>query len=314
VPGQDENRSALDQDPELLDAATVRALERLTLVSLDAVIAGVAGARTSDRRGVALEFADYRAYTRGDDLRQLDWHVYLRLRELLVKVGPQEGHLELDLLIDTSRSMDSVAGDPSNVRPTKLRHAQRVAAALGAVALLRADAVRTWALSGGDAEPGARLDAPRMLARLERELLRLTPGRGTELQASLRSYRNAGAAADLAVLISDALVPTPSLAEVLHELGSAARASALVHVVDRAEAAQVPRGMVVLRDRETGRRLELSLTESVAAAYEQRFERFRHAVQEACADAGVRYLPAPTDVSVLDVLSTSARLAGLVSP
>jgi uncharacterized protein (DUF58 family) len=313
VPDQDQNRSAAAEVPELLDAATIRALERLTLVSLDSIIAGVAGTQTSDRRGFALEFADYRAYTQGDDLRQLDWHVYLRLRELLVKVGPQEGHLELDLLIDTSRSMGSHPGDPETARPTKLRHAQRVAAALGAVALLRADAVRSWALGDGSATAGARLHAPRMLAVLERELSRLTSCGGTDLPASLRSYREAGAAADLAIMISDALVPTPRLADALRELGSVASASALVHVVDRAEATPIPRGIVVLRDRETGRRLELSLTESVAVAYEQRFERFRHGVQEACEDARVRYLLAPTDVSVLDLLSTSARLAGIVA-
>ena len=313
VPEQEEVRSSDTEAPQLLDAGTLGALERLTLVSLDAVLAGVAGARANDRRGFAPEFADYRAYTPGDDLRQLDWHVYLRLRELLVKIGPQEGHLELDLLIDTSRSMDPGAAGPSHGRPSKLRHAQRVAAALGAVALLRADAVRTWALSDGDAEAGARLDAPRMLAGLERELSRLAPGLGTDLPESVRSYRNAAAAPDMAILISDALVPTASLAESLHELASAARTSALVHVVERAEAARIPRGAVVLRDRETGRQLELSVNESLAAAYEERVERFHRAVEEVCADAGVRYLPAPTDVSVLDLLSTSARLAGLVA-
>jgi uncharacterized protein (DUF58 family) len=312
VPDQDENRSASDQVPELLDAATLRAIERLTLESLDAVIAGVAGPRASEMRGFGLEFADYRAYAPGDDLRQLDWHAYMRLRELLVKVGPLEGHLEVDLLIDVSRSMDSVLAGSVGARPSKLVHAQRVAAALGAVALLRADAVRTWGLSDGHAEPGARLGAPKMLALLERELSRLEPGRVTELAASLRSYRNAGAQADLSVMISDALVTASSLAEALRELGSGARASALVHVVDRGEAAPVPSGTVVLRDRETGRRLELSITRSMAAEYERRFERFCRAVEEACADAGVGYVRAPTDLAVLDLLSTSARSAGLV--
>lgn len=310
---QEHNPSVPRQGPELLDATTVRALERLTLVSLNAVIAGVAGAPTGEMRGFGLEFGDYRAYTPGDDLRRLDWHVYLRLREARVKVGPHEGHLELDLLLDTSRSMDSLPAGLGNPRLTKFQHAQRVAVALGAVALLRADAVRTWALHDGDAEPGARLHAPRMLARLEGELSRLEPAHRTELPTSLRSYRNAGADADLAVLISDALVPAASLAEAVHELGSSARASALVHVVEPAEAAALPRGTVVLRDRETGRRLKLSLTESVAAAYARRFERFCRTVEEACADAGVRYLLAPTDVAVLDLLSSTARLAGLVA-
>lgn len=300
-----------DQDRELLDADTVRALGRLSLASLDAVIAGFAGPRLGQARGFAIEFADYREYTRGDDLRQLDWHVYLRLRELRVKVGPQEGHIEVDLLIDTSRSMDSRT---AAARPSKLRHAQQVAAALGAVALLRSDAVRTWALSDGAAEASPRLDAPRMLTLLERELTRPEPGRATDLPGSVESYLRGGAAADLAVLVSDALVPAASLARTVNELGSAARTSAFVHVVDRTESAPAPRGRVVLRDRETGRRLELSLTPSVAAAYERQFEQFRHGVETACADAGVRYLLAPTDVPVLDLLSTSARLAGLVAP
>ena len=76
---------------------------------------------------------------------------------------------------------------------------------------------------------------------------------------------------------------------------------------------RLSRAAIVLRDRETGRRLELAVTESVAASYEQRLEDFRHALQEACAAAGVRYLLAPTDVSVLDLLSSAARLAGLVT-
>lgn len=300
-----------DQDADLLDADTVRALERLSLVSLDAVLAGVGGQRAADLRGSGLEFADYRHYTPSDDLRRLDWHVYLRLRELVVKVAPEEGHMEVDLLIDTSRSMDSPAAPP---RPSKLRYAQRVAAALGAIALLRYDTVRTWALADGAAEAGARLDAPNTLSLLERELGRLGTGRATDLPASLRSYRGAGASGDMRLMITDALVPTASLAEALGELGSGARAGALLHVVDRAESAPVACGLVVLRDRETGRRLELSLTQSVAAAYERRFEQFCHTVKDACGEAGVRYVRAPTDVAVLDLLSTSARLAGLVAP
>jgi len=292
-------------DEPLLDADTVRALERLSLVSLDAVVAGFAGQRAGRAGGTGLEFADYRPYAVGDDLRRIDWNVFVRLRELLVKLGPEEGHIEIDLLIDSSGSM--------GVGPqSKLRYARRVAAALGAVGLLRADAVRAWALSDGEAEPGARLDGRPMLALLEREIDRLGTGRATDLPASLHSYRGTGAAADLAVLLSDALVRPASLAQALDELASAAPSTALVHVIDGADAARPPGGAVVLRDRETGRRLELALTPSVSAAYEERFERFRSAVEGACADAGVRYVPAPTDASVLDLLSESARLAGLV--
>jgi uncharacterized protein (DUF58 family) len=291
----------------LLDAETLRALERLTLASLDAVVTGVAGQRARAMLGSGHEFEDYRHYAPGDDLRRLDWHAYLRLGELLVRVGPEEGYVELDLLIDTSRSMGA---DPSG--PSKLRYAKQVAAALGAIALLRADAVRAWALSDGGAAPDARFDTPEQLGLLEHALSRLDAGRVTDLPASVRSYRSAGATADLAVLISDALISAPSLAQALGELSTGAGATAFVHVLDRSDAAPAQRGPLVLRDRETGRRFELSLTPAVAAAYERRFERFRSAVREACERAGVRYIAAPTDEPVLELLSGSARLAGLV--
>jgi uncharacterized protein (DUF58 family) len=238
-------------------------------------------------------------------MRRIDWNVYVRLRELLVKVGPAEGNIDVGLLIDSSASMDTG-------RPTKLRHALRVAAALGAIALLRGDAVRAWTLADGEAEAGAPLDGRPMLALLERELDGLRTGRATDLPASLRAYRRSGASADLAVLLSDGLVPTASLERAVDELASAAPSAALVHVIDGADAAPPPRGAVVLRDRETGRRLELVLNASVSSAYGERFERFRDAVERLCADGGVRYVRAPTDVSVLDLLSESARTAGLV--
>jgi uncharacterized protein (DUF58 family) len=295
-----------DDDTALLDAETARALGRLSLVALDAVVAGFAGRRARSAYGIGSEFADYRPYAPGDDLRRLDWSVYLRRRELLTKVGPDEGRVVIDLLIDSSGSMESG-------RPPKLRHAERIAAALGAVALLRGNTVRAWALSDGRAEGGMRLETPRMLALLERELAGLRVGQATDLPASLRGYRSTASRADLAVLVSDALVPQDSLGEALEDLVSGARASAFVHLVDRGEAAVAHRGPVVLRDRETGRRLELTLSASVASEYERRFEGFRRAVEIACTDAGVSYVIAPTDVPVLDLLSVSARSAGIVA-
>jgi uncharacterized protein (DUF58 family) len=294
-----------DAGGALLDAETVRVLEKLSLASLDAIVAGVTGQRAGPSRGAGLDFVDYRPYAPGDDLRWIDWNVYRRLRELLVKVAPAEGHVEIDLLVDTSRSMDF--GEPN-----KLRHARRIAAALGTVGLLRADTVRAWVLSDGRAEPGGRLDAPRMLLLLDDELQRLPAGRGTDLPASLRSYRRLGALADLAILISDAMVPLESLAEALEELASSAHSTGFVHVIDRAEAAPPALGPVELRDRETGRRLELTLTGAISTRYRERFGRFCRAVQTACDSARVTYVLAPTDVPVLDLLSESARVAGLV--
>ena len=61
------------------------------------------GERRSVRRGQSVEFADYRNYTVGDDLRQLDWNAYARLEKLFVKLFVEEEDVTVHLLVDASR-------------------------------------------------------------------------------------------------------------------------------------------------------------------------------------------------------------------
>ena len=64
------------------------------------------GGRRSKKRGTSVEFADYREYTHGDDLRQIDWNVYGRSDRLYVKLREDEESLTVHVLVDCSRSMD----------------------------------------------------------------------------------------------------------------------------------------------------------------------------------------------------------------
>jgi Uncharacterized conserved protein (some members contain a von Willebrand factor type A (vWA) domain) len=73
-------------DPTVFDETFLRQLERLKLLLRQAVRGGLKGGRRSVKRGRSVEFADYREYTLGDDLRQLDWNVYARLERLFVKL------------------------------------------------------------------------------------------------------------------------------------------------------------------------------------------------------------------------------------
>src|SRR5499433_3206892 len=109
-------------------------LERLSLFSRRVFRGRVKGERRSLRRGHSVEFADYRAYGVGDDLRYVDWNVFGRLDRLHVKLFVDEEDLCLHLLVDASRSMDFG-------RPTKLAYAARLAAALGFVGLVNLERV-----------------------------------------------------------------------------------------------------------------------------------------------------------------------------
>jgi len=283
----------------------VRQLERLSLAFLDAIVAGVSGQRAGPSAATGIEFADYRPYAPGDDLRRIDWHLYSRLGELMIKVAPEEGHNDLAVLVDASRSMEYGQAD-------KLWHARRMAAALGTVALLRADSVRVHVLRDGAVESSDRLEGPGLLIALTREVERLPGGGGTDLGASLRAYRRQQPPVDLAVLLSDALVDPTDLSAALAELADSSRAASLLHVVDRWETGTGLRGEVRLRDKETGGWMDVDLSSRAAAAYQQRFQEFCADVADRCQAAGVRYLRAPTEVEPLDLLTTGARDIRLV--
>src|SRR2546423_1864120 len=105
----------------LLDADFVRKLDRLDFISRRVLAGRMKGERRTRRRGESIEFADFRDYAAGDDLRRLDWNVYARLDKLFLKLFLEEEDLSGYILVDASASMGY--GEPQ-----KLPFAQRLAA------------------------------------------------------------------------------------------------------------------------------------------------------------------------------------------
>src|SRR5574339_96586 len=91
---------------ELLDPEFMSRLERLDIVSRKIFAGKTKGERRSKRKGQSVEFADFRNYVVGDDLRFLDWNIYGRLEKLFLKLFLEEEDLHVKVLIDTSKSMD----------------------------------------------------------------------------------------------------------------------------------------------------------------------------------------------------------------
>ena len=104
--------------------ALLAQLERMELVSRKIFRGRMKGERRSRRKGQSVEFADYRNYVPGDDLRFIDWNLYARLEKLFLKLFMEEEDLHFFALIDSSLSMNF--GDPN-----KLFYAKQLAAALG---------------------------------------------------------------------------------------------------------------------------------------------------------------------------------------
>src|SRR6516225_2545595 len=118
----------------LLDPQFLHRLEQLEIVSRKIFVGKTKGERLSKRKGQSVEFADFRNYVVGDDLRFLDWNLYARLDRLFLRLFQEEEDLHVYLLLDVSRSMDFGS-------PTKLHYARQVAAALAFIGLINLDRV-----------------------------------------------------------------------------------------------------------------------------------------------------------------------------
>jgi len=299
-------QSVAAEDEPLLTRQDLALLEGLSLESLDAVLAGFAGQRETPGLAVGFEFADYRRYNHGDDVRRIDWNIYGRLHELYVRSAPQEASLRLSVLIDASRSMQSGPHD-------KLRYARRLAALLGAVALLRGDGAQVSTLFDGRSGVGAGFDSSGdALSAMLDELERLPAGRTTDLRDSLRQARASGwQQPELAVLVTDGLIGAQDLEPVVGELAASARSATLVQVCEAQQAADWT-GSNTLVDSETGARLDVVITPETGERYAQRYAQWSKTIEQTCRRRGLGYVKAETSVDPLALLLDLARRRSLV--
>ena len=119
-----------------LDTAALSRLGAVPLFARRAMQGTVSGRHASPHRGSSVEFAEYRRYVPGDDLRRLDWRAYGRSDRYFVKEFEADTNLRCCLVVDTSGSMDY-----GSAGTTKIEYARRIAAALGHLALRQGDAV-----------------------------------------------------------------------------------------------------------------------------------------------------------------------------
>ena len=128
----------------LFDSAFLAKLEQLYLLSKKLFRGAHRAERRSRQTGSSLEFADYRNYTAGDDLRSIDWNIYGRLDRLFIKLFEHEQNLDISFLIDASASMrwtENAQHSTPNTQLSKLDQARRITASLAYIALANLDRV-----------------------------------------------------------------------------------------------------------------------------------------------------------------------------
>jgi len=285
------SRAAPSPEP-LLSEDELRALERLRITRRRPLPTGRPGDWRTGHIGTGVLFADHRDYVPGDDLRYVDWNVYARLGDLVVKRFETEENLELTLCVDRSLSM---AG-------AKSRAARRLAAALGTIALGRLDHVRLAFLPTLRPLPvGNHRGMGR--ARGLRELLRQTPDDGATAHAEdvariLSMTKRRG----MAVVLSDFYEPRNLVAGLA---GLRARGMDVValHVLD-ADDVNLPLGDSLLAvDRETGAEIKVDVTQAFLDSLRATWHRRAEALERWCAGREIRYQRLDVRTPLWDVLA-----------
>jgi uncharacterized protein (DUF58 family) len=293
-----------DHAATLLDPHFLKKLENLSLASKRAFAGQMQGEKRSPKRGSSVEFADYREYALGDDLRYVDWKAYGRLEKLFLKLFVAEQDLSLHLLIDTSRSMEF--GAPLR----KIDYALRVAAALGYIALTNYDRVSVAGFSDTLSAPLPPLRGKPSIAAFLRYLQQQNTGGETRFGDALTLYARRAKNSGIAVVVSDYF--DSGYARGIKALLAKKFQIVLIHVLDSEEISPTLTGDLRLIDAESGDAHEVSISPVLLDQYRSRLQSFCGEIKNLAARYGMDYVQASTNVPFEDVILKFLRRQNLL--
>jgi uncharacterized protein (DUF58 family) len=295
---------ATTTETQLLSPQLLAQLERLELVSRKVFRGRMKGERKSKRKGQSVEFADFRQYVPGDDLRFIDWNLFARMERLYLKLFLEEEDLHFYALIDTSESMNF--GEP-----TKLQYAKQLAASLGFIGLCRADRVKIETLGTSSRQPGPVLRGRSSLWRMMDYLEGIEPGRNVSLAEGVKNFclRNTGKG--ILVLITD-LMDKEGYEKALRFLVTQQMDVYVLHVLCPEELNPEVKGDLKLIDCEDEDVAEVTISRPLLEKYKRTVAAFIDGARNFCSRRDMTYLMTGTDTPVETLVSNYLRRRGLV--
>lgn len=288
----------------LLSPSLLAQLERMELVSRKIFRGRMKGERRSKRKGQSVEFADFRNYVPGDDLRFIDWNMYARLDKLFLKLFLEEEDLHFYAAIDPSLSMKFGT-------PTKFRYACQLAGALGYIGLCRADRVKIELLDGKPTSSAPVLRGRGSLFRMIDYLESLKANTNATLTEGIKSFclRNSGKG--ILVLITD-LMDKSGYETALRYLTAQNLDVYLIHVLSQEEIDPDLKGDLKLVDCEDADIAEISVSQRLIDRYRQTLATFIEQAREFCSRRGIVFMMTSTERPVDLLVSRYLRQRGLV--
>lgn len=287
------------------DSEFLNKLEYLSLVSKRAFRGQLLAQRRTMQLGSGIEFADHRDYNYGDDFRYLDWNIYARHGELLLKRFQEEQDLHVYLFVDCSRSM--MVGEVS-----KFDFARRICAALAYIALADLDRISVVAFADRIIDTFPLTRGKEQVLSLLRFLENLQPsGRDTDFGGVMQAFTHRTHRSGLAIVHSDFYDPK-GYRKGIDLLRHRKFEPYLIQVHDVSDAEPKILGDVELEDVETGTLKKVTVSERNLRKYKQVYAEFLKSMLEYCRTYGLGCARSSTEIPFDELVLRMMRSGGAV--
>lgn len=294
-----------------LNDAFFSRLETLAL-ELRADLSGFFGGKHFVRTyGQTVEFADYREYMLGDDIRRIDWNLYSRFEKYFIKLFTDERQMHTQIFLDCSASM-------AKENPNKGAYAVAVAAALGFLSVHNMDKVSFRMMKGDRAEnPYGVIVGKNSFFRSIAGLEKITFAEETDIASCIVGCSDTGNSDGLSVIISDFFTDS-DWRRAVDYLCYKKRQVLLVQVLSPEEISPAYSGRVHLIDSESAdlmdeRNMKLKITRSMQQAYDEAMEEIRRELRTFCASRGADFISVTCDCPIERMLFSELMKVGMMA-
>ncbi|WP_312095167.1 DUF58 domain-containing protein [Niallia sp.] len=278
-------------------------LARMNRKSLQAATKGAGmqnGRRKSHIHGTSLDFADYKIYHPGDDIRQIDWNVYGRTNKPYIKRFQDEKEISVSLFLDATSSMKQVS--------SKWELARELAASLAYITLSHEDRLSFAAVA-------TKLAFHRKGSVHNKRTFYEIVGFGE--QAINESFTQSligsiTAPRQMIILITDGLEELSLFEECFKRLKYRNQQIWLIQLLSETELYPNLSGDIQLVDSENGKMVDVSLTSSIKDLYKNRLDQHNQELEILCATHGIRYCQVSDKLDIQTIVLRELTFAGLV--
>ncbi len=286
-------------------------LETLSL-NLASNLAGYFGGKhLVSTYGQTVEFADYREYQLGDDIRRIDWNLYSRFEKYFLKLFTDERQMQVQIFLDYSASM-------GKNNSQKAAYAVATAAALGFLAVHNMDKLSFHIMRGKRAENDyGTLIGKTAFFRSVSELENLEFGEDADIESCVIGCPDTSANNGLTVIISDFMTES-NWKKAVDYLVYKRRQVLLVQILSPEECDPLYDGRVNLIDSESEdildpKNMKMKITRSMQKAYEEALNDFRNGIKDFCSKRGVDFISLRSDAPIEKVLFGELLKVGIMS-